>query len=254
MISMVRPKLGQHFLVNLEVANREVAYADIKPSDVVLEIGPGTGVLTRLLAAKAKQVIAVELDKALVKNLSLWIPKNVELIHADVLTVDFSALARFTKVVANLPFQISSPITFQLLKHPFSKAVLMYQKDFADRMVASHGGGEYSRLSVGVQYKTFCRILEVVHPNCFSPQPKVDSCVVELIPRKDPPFFVENEDFFFELTKCLFTHRRKKIKNTVDQMFGKGCGEYPFSDQRVEELSPAQIGELSNVLFSLTRQ
>jgi len=241
-------KLGQHFLVDEQVAEREITYANIGKDDVVLEIGPGKGVLTQLLARDAKKVIAVEIDRFFVEELKNKMPSNVEVIHADVLKIDFNTLPLFNKIVSNLPFQISSPVTFKLLEYPFSKAVLIYQKDFADRMIAVPGTKDYSRLSVGVYYKTHCRALETVLRNCFSPVPKVDSCIVEMIPRTKPPFTVLDESFFFDIVKSLFIHRRKKIKNTLSGRYGNLEG-IPYLDGRVEELSPEQIGELSNLLF-----
>jgi 16S rRNA (adenine1518-N6/adenine1519-N6)-dimethyltransferase len=246
---MARRKLGQHFLNDDAVALREVEYAELNPNDVVLEIGPGKGAITRLLARSAKQVIAIEIDARLVSQLQATLPENVTLIQGDAVMVDFSTLPRFTKVVSNLPFQISSPITFKLLEYPFSKAILIYQKDFARRLVAVPGTKEYSRLTIGVYYKAHCRILDEVPRNCFSPPPKVDSCIVELVPRGMPAFEVVNERFFFELTKQLFNHRRKKIRHTVSSLYG-GHEELPYLDQRVETLTPEQLGELSDLLFA----
>jgi 16S rRNA (adenine1518-N6/adenine1519-N6)-dimethyltransferase len=247
---MVGQRLGQHFLIDGAVAQREVEYASLTKIDVVLEIGPGKGIITQLLAQRAKQVIAIELDTHLVQRLKVSLPENVTLIHGDAVEVDFSALARFTKIVSNLPFQISSPITFKLLEYPFSKAILMYQKDFADRLVAEPGSKEYSRLTIGMYYKAYCRILEDVPRTCFSPSPQVDSSIVELIPREKPPFDVANERFFFELTKQLFNHRRKKIRYTITSLFGEH-EEFPYLDQRVETLTPEQIGELSNLVWAV---
>ena len=174
MVQMAKKKLGQHFLIDKNIAAREIAYASIRSDDIVLEIGPGKGVLTRLLAQKAKQVIAIEIDNDLLQKLKSSLPDNVRLIHGDALKVDFNSLPSFDKIVANLPFQISSPVTFKFLQHKFSKAILIYQKDFADRMVALPGSKDYSRLSVGVYYKAYCKILEIVPNTCFFPQPKID--------------------------------------------------------------------------------
>lgn len=250
---MAKKKLGQNFLIDNDVAEREIIFADLKKDDIVLEIGPGKGILTQLLARRVKQVIAIEIDSQLVTGLAPTLPKNVTLINADALEIDFKSLSPFNKIVSNLPFQISSPITFKFLEHPFSKAILMYQKDFADRMVAVPRTKEYSRLSVGVYYKTHCRILEVVPKKCFYPVPKVDSCIVELIPRENPPFSVTDERFFFNLTKQLFTHRRKIIKNTLEEFYDN-LENIPYLDNRVEELNPEQIGELSNMLYSFFYQ
>jgi len=247
---MVKQRFGQHFLVDLSVANREVGYAKLTKDDVVLEIGPGKGVITHLLAQKAKQVIAIEIDQRLVEKLKITLPENVTLICSDVLSVDFGLLPRFTKIVSNLPFQISSPITFKLLELSFLRAILIYQKDFAERLVALPGKKEYSHLTVGISYKAHCRILEDVTRNSFSPVPKVDSSIVEIIPRKKPLFNVQNEQFFLKLTRQLFNHRRKKIRYTIKTTYGD-LEQLPYLDQRVGELTPEQIGELSNVLWRL---
>ena len=247
---MAKQRFGQHFLIDLSVANREVGYAELTKDDIVLEIGPGQGVITRLLAQKAKQVIAIEIDQRLVNKLKTTLPENVTLIFGDALSVDFQTLPRFTKIVSNLPFEISSPITFKFLESSFSRAILIYQKDFAERLVAIPGKKEYSRLTVGISYKAQCRILQDVPRTSFSPTPKVDSSIVELIPRKKPLFIVEDERFFFELTKQLFNHRRKKIRYTIKALYGD-LEQLPYLDQRIETLTPKQIGELSNVLWHL---
>jgi 16S rRNA (adenine1518-N6/adenine1519-N6)-dimethyltransferase len=245
---MAKQRFGQHFLRDLSVAQREVSYAQLTKDDVVLEIGPGEGIITRLLAQQAKKVIAIEIDNRLVDKIKTTLPENVTLLTGDVLSVDFHSLPPFTKIVSNLPFEISSPVTFKLLEYPFSLAVLIYQKDFAQRLVAVPATKDYSRLSVGVSYKARCRILEDVPRSCFSPVPKVDSSIVELIPYKKPMFRVENEQFFFKLTKQLFNHRRKKIKYTIKAEYGS-TDNLPFLERRVEELSPEQIGDLSNILY-----
>ena len=245
---MCSKHLGQHFLINPLIAQREVEYAQIDPDDVVLEIGPGKGVLTQILAEKARQVVAIEFDDRLVSYLNSVLPENVMVVHADAVRFDFSEIPRFTKVVSNLPYQISSPITFKLLKYQFVKAVLIYQKEFADRMVARCGDSGYSRLSVGVYYKSHCIIREILPPTCFYPRPLVDSAIVEMIPRKTPPFSVKDEQFFFEVTRVLFNHRRKKIKTVLSKRYDIVSSDIPFGDKRVETLSPEQIGELSNCL------
>jgi len=246
---MARQHLGQHFLIDASVAEREVTYAKVTKEDVVLEIGPGQGIITCALAKKAKQVIAIEIDKRLVTRLEAILPKNVTLICADALLVDFASLPRFTKIVSNLPFEISSPLSFKLLRLDFSVAILIYQKDFAQRLVAHPGTKAYSRLTVGVSYKAQCRILEIITRNCFAPPPKVDSAIVELIPDKKPRFTVKNEEFFFKLTKQLFNHRRKKIRTILKTSYGI-IDNLPYLDKRVEELTPEQIGVLSDLLVS----
>lgn len=251
-ITMIKRKTGQNFLVNKKVAEREIQYACIDKGDVVLEVGPGMGILTTLLAEKAKKVIAIEIDGELVDKLRQFLPDNVMLIHDDALMVDFEKLPKFNKIVSNLPFNISSPITFKFLDYIFSLAVLIYQKEFADRMIVKPGGKHYSRLSVGVYYKSCCEVVEMVSKTCFYPQPRVDSCMVRLSPREFPPFSVLDEAFFFDLTRELFNHRRKKIKNTLNELYEDiQFEDVPYIDRRVEELAPEQIGELSNVLFKM---
>jgi 16S rRNA (adenine1518-N6/adenine1519-N6)-dimethyltransferase len=245
-----RRLLGQHFLVDTSVAACEVAYAHIGRDDVVLEVGPGKGILTLLLAQKACQVIAIERDRHLVEELKPLLPDNVMLIEGDALEIDFHVLPRFTKIVSNLPFHISSPLTFKFLEYDFATAVLIYQKDFADRMVAGPGDGGYSRLSVCLSYKASCEILEIVPRHCFQPMPQVDACIVELKPLCRPPFPVAHEPFFFELTALLFSHRRKKIKTTLLDVYGELDEDLPYLGRRVEELTPMQIGELSTLLFT----
>lgn len=241
-------KLGQNFLIDKKVAQREVDQADINSEDIVLEIGPGRGILTKLLADKAKKVISIEIDRDLVKKLRL--PDNVELINADALKVDFSELG-FNKIVSNLPFQISSPITFKFLECSFDLALLIYQKEFADRIIADPGNKNYSRLSVNVYYKGRCELLETIPKTCFRPQPKVDSALIRLVPRSSPAFFVVDEEFFFKLVKHLFSHRRKKIKTTLKEYYNVNLENVPYLDKRIEELSPEDIGKLSNELFKL---
>jgi 16S rRNA (adenine1518-N6/adenine1519-N6)-dimethyltransferase len=246
----MKNKLGQNFLIDNNVAEREVKYADISKNDVVLEIGPGKGILTNILASQAKEVIAIELDKNLYNELKKIIPDNVKLINDDAVKVDFDTLPHFNKIVSNLPFQISSPITFKLLEYDFDLAVLIYQKEFANRLIANYGCKDYSRLTVGVYYKAKCEILEIIPKTCFKPQPKIDSCIIKLIPRIKPPFSVNDEKLFFDIIKKLFNHRRKKIKNILVNFYKIKLEDIPYLENRIEELSPEQIGNLSNIIFN----
>jgi len=244
----MRYKLGQNFLIDKNIALREVEYADIKPSDYVLEIGPGKGVLTNILAEKAKKIYAIELDKKLVNYLEKIIPENVEIINEDAVKFDFHRI-KFSKIVSNLPFQISSPITFKLLNYDFQEAVLIYQKDFARRMIALPGEKDYSNLTVHLYYKAYCEILEVVSKNSFKPRPKVDACIVRLIPLQKPPFEVIDDKFFLKLSRLLFNNRRKMIRNIIKNNFDVDLYDIPFKKERVEKLSPEQIGLLSDKLI-----
>jgi 16S rRNA (adenine1518-N6/adenine1519-N6)-dimethyltransferase len=241
-------KLGQNFLIDKKVAQREVFYADINNNDVVLEIGPGKGILTKLLAKKAKKVISIEIDEKLIKNLVKSLPNNVELIHGDALKIDFNNLPKFNKIVSNLPFQISSPITFKFFEYDFSLAILIYQKEFAERIIAVPGNKNYSRLSVTVYYKAKSELLENISKNCFNPKPKVDSCMIKLIPRKKPPFELIDEKKFFDLVKIMFNNRRKKIKNVIKKVDNIELKDLPYLENRIEQLSPEQIGELCNLI------
>lgn len=243
-------KKGQNFLIDKNVADKEINYSGITKEDVVLEIGPGKGILTELLAKKSKKVIAIEIDEKLIDDLECFLPKNVEIIHSDVLKVDFNSLPKFSKIVSNIPYQISSPITFKILDYDFKLGILIYQREFAERMVAESHSKNYSRLSVGVYYKANCELLEMVSKSCFRPKPKVDSYMVKLIPRKKPKFKVNNEKFFFEVTRELFSHRRKKIKNVVLKRWNIMIEKELFADERVEDLKPEQIGKLSDYIYN----
>jgi 16S rRNA (adenine1518-N6/adenine1519-N6)-dimethyltransferase len=242
---------GQNFLVDDRVADRQIEYAELSQQDTVLEVGPGLGMLTGRLAASAGRVIAIETDAKLASYLRGRLPENVELIEGDALEVPFP---RFDRFVSNLPYSISSPIIFKLLEHNFEKGVVMLQKEFADRMVAKPNTDDYSRLTVNVFYRAECRILETVPRSRFWPSPKVDSAIVELVPRPSP-FAVNDEKLFFRLVEMLFQNRRKKI-GTVLKMRSLVTSEQkallPYVDLRVEALSPEQIGELTDRVWELS--
>lgn len=241
-------KWGQHFLVDSRIAHKEVTYADIDRDDIVLEIGPGKGILTKLLAERAKKVIAIEIDGKLAEYLRTILPANVEIINADVMKLDLSEY-QFNKVVSNLPFEISSPLTFKLLEETsFSKAVLIYQKEFARRLVAKPNSKDYSRISVVIDYKAKVRILDTVPRNAFRPVPKVDGTIVEIIPRDKPAFHVKDENFFYEFLKKCFSHRRKTLGTIIRKEYGIHLDE-EFYRKRIEQLYPGEIGELCNLVF-----
>ena len=251
-------RLGQNFLLDDSVVKRQVGFADLSSKDTVLEIGPGLGNLTEALLKTGAKVVAVEQDAEFCRFLTRRFGERLQLVQADAVK---AFLPEFNKVVSNLPYQISSPITFKLLDIGFDVAVLMLQREFAERMVAKPRSKEYGRLSVGVYYRADCEILLNVHPHAFWPQPKVDSCVVRLVPKK-PPFEVKDKDAFFQVTKAIFSHRRKKIMNSllsdpaVAPIIGsaeKGSLErLPYASKRAEELSPEMIGELTDALLELS--
>ncbi|UCE91034.1 MAG: ribosomal RNA small subunit methyltransferase A [Methanobacteriota archaeon] len=252
-------RLGQHFLIDERVLNRQVALAELSEEDTVLEIGPGIGNLTEAILASGASVVAVERDDEFCRFLRRRFGERIALIQGDAVR---AFLPEFDKVVANLPYKISSPMTFKLLDKGFKRAVVMVQREFAERMTAEPGTCDYGRLSVGVYYRSTCEISAKVGRGSFWPQPDVDSCLVTLSPR-EPPFAVADERTFFDVTKAIFSHRRKKIMNALaSDPIAKRCAseaasaafaELPNADKRAEELSPEEIGELSDAFLELTR-
>jgi len=200
---------GQHFLNDCAILDRIARYADLKASDVVLEIGPGTGFLTEVLASRSKQVYAIEVDPELASGLKGRFP-NVDIIQGDALKLD---LPGYNKIVSNLPYQISTKITLRLLPRPFDLAVLMYQKEFAMKMVAGPGSPDYGRLSVITAHYARAEIMESVPRSAFRPEPHVDSAIVRLWPRHDRVGV--DDDFFMRLVTALFGNRRKKVKRAL---------------------------------------
>ena len=229
------------------LADREVAYLGIEPEDVVLEVGPGLGILTERVLALASRVVCVELDPGVASFIQQRFEGKVNLIQGDALRVGLPVFAKF---ISNIPYNISSPLIFRILEEDFRRAVIMVQKEFADRMVAEPGSDDYSRLTVSTYYRARCEILEQVPRSKFWPQPEVDSTVVLLEPWP-PPFTVANERFFLHLVNLLFQHRRKKI-GTILRMTGQAPKEIvpslPFVEERVEDLSPESIGELADAI------
>lgn len=238
-------KLAQHFLVDGEIAARQVEAAKISSRDTVLEIGPGLGVLTEEIVKKAKRTVLIEKDPAFRGYLAgRFSSYDVEVIHGDALDVDYP---RFHKVVSNLPFNISSPLTFKLLEQDFVSGVLMYQKEYAERMVADVGEPNYSRLSVMVSVKAEVANLFSVHRSRFFPPPKVDAAVVSLIPRK-PSFEIKHQEIYEMVVRELFNYRRKTIKNALKYGLGVDASGLPFEKFRGENLSPQEINRLVNAL------
>lgn len=207
--------LGQNYLIDKNKRNQIIKFGNVTEDDVVLEIGTGIGTLTIELAKRAKKVIAIEQDSKICEILTRRLKDekidNVELINDDALKVDFPP---FNKVISNLPYQISSPITFKFLDYDFDLAVLMYQKEFADRMNGEVGSKNYSRLSAMLYFKCHVEKLTDVSCESFIPKPKIDSSVVKLTPRDNQ---INDEDFetYSKFTKALFQHRNKKIKNAL---------------------------------------
>jgi len=239
---------GQNFLIDDRVADRQVDFAGISKDDRVLEVGPGLGILTSKLVERSDNVTCIELDDVLADFIEKEYAGRLRLIRGDAVKVPFP---EFDVFVSNLPYSVSTPIIFKLLEHDFRKAIVMVQKEFADRMTADVGSPDYSRLTVNLFYKADCRILENVPRSRFKPQPKVDSAIVEMILRP-PPFNVIDEELFFRVTEITFNHRRKKIGTSL-----KAAGmitdmeNIPFLDSRIEDLRPAEIAEIADSISSV---
>lgn len=205
MTSRRRRALGQHFLYNTAIAERMAEYADVRKTDAVIEVGPGRGIITAALAATAKKVIAIEKDRGLAGQLiGRW--RNVEIITGDALELDWP---RFNKLVANIPFEISSPLLFKLFQQKFKVAVLILQKEFARRLVAAPGTADYSRLSVAARYYCDSEIVGTLSRGNFRPAPKVDCAIVRLRPRRSP---FATDEHFWQVVSSLFQHKRKIVK------------------------------------------
>lgn len=255
-------RLGQHFLVDEGILHRQVEYAGVGEGDVVLEVGAGTGNLTAFLLEKAGRVIAIEKDPRLVRLLEKRFSglEKLELITGDVLEIEMPA---FDKCVSNIPFAISSPLTFELLSRNFRVAVLTYQREFADRLVAKPGGRQYSRLSVTAYCRAMARILEYIPRGAFYPPPKVSSAIVELQPR-ERPFDVEDE-MFQRVLKGLFAHRRKSVANSFFHSYEYILQEslskddrkkrtlelvpVKLRDKRVYQLTPEEFADISKSII-----
>lgn len=232
-------KYGQNFLIDTSVLERITQAAQIGPADCVLEIGPGIGTMTQYLAESAGKVVAVEIDKALIPILEETLAdyENVTIIQSDILKTDVAELAeRFNggkplKVVANLPYYITTPIIMGLFEKnvPVKSMVVMVQKEVADRMRAKPGSKDYGALSLAVQYYAEPEIIANVPPNCFMPRPNVGSAVVRLKRFGIPPVEAVDDKFLFELIHAAFGQRRKMLVNAL-----AGAGGFSFSKEQAE--------------------
>ena len=233
-------RFGQNFLIDTHVIDKIVSGAEITKDDCVLEIGPGIGTLTQYLADKARHVIVVEIDKSLIPvlhdTLKDW--NNIEIINDDIMKVDIKKLAeernggRPIKVVANLPYYITTPIIMKLLENdiPVSSVTVMIQKEVADRMRALPGSKDYGALTLSVNYYAGTSIVANVPCNCFIPRPKVDSTVIRLDKLEEPKVKVKDRKLMFELIRASFNQRRKTFANGV-----KNAGNLDFKRDEIEE-------------------
>lgn len=216
-------KFGQNFLIDTHVLDKIIGSAQITKDDCVLEIGPGIGTMTQYLAEAAGNVIAVEIDKALIPILQDTLSEydNVTVINDDILKVDIAKIVeeknggRLIKVVANLPYYITTPIIMGLFEShvPLDSITIMVQKEVADRMQVGPGTKDYGALSLAVQYYAKPEIVANVPPNCFIPRPNVGSAVIRLTRYKEPPVQVEDEAFMFAIIRASFNQRRKTLVN-----------------------------------------
>lgn len=263
-------KFGQNFLIDTHVLERIISEAGVTKDDFVVEIGPGIGTMTQYLCEAARAVAAVEIDKNLIPILhdTLGGYDNVEIINDDILKVDIAALAeeknggKPIKVVANLPYYITTPIIMGLFEShvPIESITVMVQKEVADRMQCGPGSKDYGALSLAVQYYAKPQIVANVPPNCFMPRPNVGSAVIRLTRHEKPPVEVTDERLMFRLIRASFNQRRKTLvnglKNASDLSFTKEQIETAIEaigqplTIRGEALTLAQFAELANQLDS----
>jgi 16S rRNA (adenine1518-N6/adenine1519-N6)-dimethyltransferase len=222
--------LGQNFLIDGSVLDRIAEGAELSEEDVVLEVGPGIGVLTQVLCERAGRVVAVEIDRGLLPVLDETLSEysNVEVVLGDILRLDLPQLfeekfsGKQVKVVANLPYYITTPIIMNFFekKLPVERIVVMVQKEVADRMQAVPSTKAYGTLSIAVQYYAEAKIVTTVSAGSFFPPPNVDSAVIALIRREKPAVAVKDEDLFFRVVKAAFAQRRKTLPNTLSSTMG----------------------------------
>ncbi len=236
-----RKLLGQHFLVDEEVFERECKYAEINKDDVVLEIGAGDGRLTSVIAKYAKKVIAIEKDPYLYSIAKERIPENVDLILGDALEMKFP---KFNKIVANIPYSISSPLIEKIFHYDWSLAVITFQKEFAERFFAKPGEKNYSRLTILVNYFSEVKKLELVKKGKFYPKPQVDSLMV-LFKKKNKENIGKG---FWNMISVLFRHKKKLVKNALEDEGFDATVPQKFEKKRVFQMSLEEFIELYNSL------
>lgn len=261
-------RYGQNFLIDEHVLNKIIDAAQIGEEDGVIEIGPGIGTMTQMLCERAKKVVAIEIDKDLIPilNETLSEYENVKVVHADVMKTDLEALVKAefegmkVKVVANLPYYITTPIVMSLLEQHIkvSSITIMVQKEVAERMQAGPGSKDYGALSLAVQYYANTYIAANVPPNCFMPRPKVGSAVIRLDVYEDNQISVNDEKLMFELIRGAFNQRRKTLVNAVGNYAGLNISKEDVANAlkgmglseniRGEALSLEEYAELANSL------
>jgi 16S rRNA (adenine1518-N6/adenine1519-N6)-dimethyltransferase len=220
---MPKKHLGQNFLSDPSILIRIISAADLSSEDTIVEIGPGPGRMTRMLAERVKRLIAIELDHGLYQKLAgdFIAYRNVEIVHGDVLQFPFEALDVF-KVVANIPYYITTPIIFRLLdaKQNLRSMTLTIQKEVAQRIVAAPGSKDYGVLSISTQFHTEPELKFIIPKEVFRPVPKVDSAVIHMTIRREPPVSVRDEKLLFSIIRMAFSQRRKTLSNSL-KSFGQ---------------------------------
>ena len=264
-------KFGQNFLIDTHVLDKIISAAHITKEDMVLEIGPGIGTMTQYLAEAAGKVIAVEIDRNLIPILEDTLSEynNVRVINEDVLKLDLRKLAdeenggKAIKVVANLPYYITTPIIMGLFENhvPVESITVMVQKEVADRMQTGPGNKDYGALSLAVQYYAEPYIVANVPPNCFMPRPKVGSAVIRLTRHEKPPVEVKDEKLMFDIIRASFNQRRKTLANGLNNSDKITCSKEIITKAieklgkgasvRGEALSLQEFAKLSNDIFEL---
>ena len=232
-------RFGQNFLIDTHVLERIIEASEITKDDFVLEIGPGIGTMTQYLAEAAREVTAVEIDDALIPILKDTLKEwdNVTVLHGDILKTDIRKIAdeknqgRPIKVVANLPYYITTPIIMGLFEShvPVDSITVMVQKEVADRMQTGPGSKDYGALSLAVQYYAEPKIVANVPPNCFMPRPKVGRAVIRRTRHQNPPVTTLDEKLMFRLIRASFNQRRKTLSNSL-----KNSQELPYSKEEIE--------------------
>ena len=263
-----KKRLGQNFLVNPDVIEEIIDYAQITKDDTIIEIGPGVGFVTEQLVKYAKKVIAIELDEEAIKELEKLECDNLEIIHNDILKTDISALSNEkVKVVANIPYYITAPIISHLLgeidelnnknRNSISEIILMVQEEVARRMVATEKSPskQYGLLTILAQFWTDCEIIRLVGRKSFFPAPKVNSALVGLKINNEPKLKLSDYSHFRRVLKAAFSQRRKNIKNClVNNGFNKDIVKSVLNkldideNTRGESLSIEKFGQLSEEL------
>lgn len=265
-----KKSLGQNFLIDVNILENIIKHAGIDKTTGAIEIGPGIGALTEQLAIHADKVVAFEIDQRLLPILDdvLGDYENIEVIHQDILKADVEVMigTHFKKgqpihIVANLPYYITTPILMKLLhdKLPVDSMTVMIQKEVAERMAAKPNSKSYGSLTIAIQYYTDAKVVMTVPKTVFNPQPNVDSSILQLKVRKEPPVQVENEEFFFAVVKASFAQRRKTLRNNLTNFFADTFDKAEIDEvlegieingtRRGESLDMEEFAKLANAFY-----